>query len=71
MNFLYCATLKKILKLFFLKRASQNCTQSGANRFCLWISKQDQSYSVHVIITYLKRKKKILNLKLRSKMLVY
>ena len=62
MNFLYSATLKKILMLFFLPRASQNCTQSGANRFCLQISKQkDPSYSVDVITRYLIRKKKILN----------
>ena len=68
---LWCATLKKISMLFFLKRASQNCTQSGANRFCLRISKQkDPSYSVDVITRYLIRKNKILNLKSRSKMLV-
>ena len=50
---------------------SQNCTQSGANRFCLLISKQkDLSYSVDVITRYLIRKNKILNLKLRSRMFV-
>ena len=71
MNFLCCATPKKISMLFFLPRASQNCTQSGGNRFCLLIWKQkDPSYSVDVITRYLIRKKKILNLKSRSKMLI-
>ena len=44
---------------------------SGANGFCLLISKQkDLSYSVDVITRYLIRKKKILHLKSRSRMLV-
>ena len=71
MNFLCCATLNKISMLFFLPRASQNCAQSGAKRFCLRISKQkDLSYSVDVITRYLIRKKKISNLKSRRRMLV-
>ena len=51
--------------------ASQNCTQSGANRFRLQISKQkDPSYSLDVITRYSIRKKKILNLKSRSRIVV-
>ena len=71
MNSLCCATLKRSRCYFFLKRASQNCIQSGANRFCLRISKKkDPSCSADVSTRYLIRKKKILNLKSRSKMLV-
>ena len=57
--------------LFFLPHVSQNCVQSGANRFCLLISKQkDPSHTVDVITRYLIRKKKILNLKSRCRMFV-
>ena len=68
MNFLCCAIPQKISMIYSLSHASQNCIESGANPFCLLISKQKYpSYSGDVITRYLIRKK-IYKLKSRSRM---